>query len=147
MTTGRPIEVGSPYHELIKPIPRRAKAALLAEILATYMRVRWLLWRRSLPAVVATLRGPAALADDRRSQAIGARLGKAVGRTLAVVPFDSRCLVRSLVLLGMLSKRGIASTLVIGVSVDPAFSAHAWVETGGRALLAPLDDAGRLVEI
>ena len=33
--------------------------------------------------------------------------------------------------------RGTASTLVIGVDVEPAFSAHAWVESGGRALLPP----------
>ena len=147
MTSHNPIEVGSPYYELIKPISLRTKAALAVEIISTYGRVRWLVWRRDLPTVVATIRDPSALADDRRSQAIGHRLGNAVGRALALVPFDSRCLIRSLVLLSMLSRRGIASTLVIGVTVDPSFSAHAWIETGGRALLAPLDDASRLVEL
>ncbi|MGH2981332.1 MAG: hypothetical protein ACRDKV_04730, partial [Solirubrobacterales bacterium] len=32
------------------------KARLAAEIVATYPRVRWLLWRHDLPATVAALR-------------------------------------------------------------------------------------------
>ncbi len=143
----RPIAVGSPYHELIKPIRRTTKAALVIEILVVYVRVRWLMWRRDLPAAVARLRGSGPLATDHRRQAIGHRLGHAVERTLRFVPFDSRCLARSLVLLRMLARRGISSTLVIGVEVDPSFSAHAWVESGGRALLSPLGDECRIVAL
>jgi hypothetical protein len=142
-----PIEVGSPYYELIRPIRPSAKLGLLVEILVTYGRVRWLLWRGDLPSVVAALRGNEESTTDRRRQAVGTRLGRAVARTLALLPFDSRCLVRSLVLTRLLASRGIESVLVIGVRVDPAFSAHAWVESGGRALLEPLDRASRLVEI
>lgn len=144
--SGRPITVGSPYHELVKPIRRTAKAGLVVEILADYARVRRLLWRRDLPNVLAALRGNDALTTDLRRQAMGLRLGHAVGRTLKWVPFDSRCLVRSLVLTSMLARRGIGSVLVIGVTVEPAFSAHAWVESGDRALLPPLE-ANRLVEL
>ncbi|HEY1316415.1 MAG TPA: lasso peptide biosynthesis B2 protein [Gaiella sp.] len=142
----RPIVVGSPYHELVKPIGRREKAALVLEILRGYVRVRWLLWRRDLPAVVAELREDG-LDTDRKRQAMGVRLGRAVERTLAWMPFDSRCLVRSLVLTGMLSRRGVGSRLVIGVNTVPRFSAHAWVESGDRVLLTPLADANRLVEL
>jgi Transglutaminase-like superfamily len=145
--TVRPIVPGSPYHELVKPIPFAGKAKLVAEILVTYVRVRWLVWRRDLPTVVAALRGEGELTTDLRRQAAGVRLGHAVAKTLALVPFDSRCLVRSLVLTRMLSKRGIASTLVLGVDVDPSFRAHAWVESDGRALLPPFDDANRLVTL
>jgi hypothetical protein len=145
--SSRPIEVGSPYYELIRPIRPSAKLRLVAEIVVTYGRVRWLLGRRDLPSVVAALRGEGAHTTDRRRQATGARLGQAVARTLGVLPFDSRCLVRSLVLTRMLASRGIDSVLVIGVRVEPAFTAHAWVESGGRALLEPLDRASRLVEI
>jgi hypothetical protein len=144
--SGRPIVVGSPYHELIKPLSWTTKALLVAEIVTAYVRVRWLVWRRDLPSAVAALRGSGQLTTDLRRQAIGARLGQAVDRTLSVVPFDSRCLVRSLVLVSMLARRGIASTLVIGVGVDPKFSAHAWVESGGRPLLPSLDTP-RLVEL
>jgi transglutaminase superfamily protein len=143
----RPIVVGSPYHELVTPIHWTRKVALAVEIAAVYAHVRWLLWRRDLPRVVAELRGSEPLATDLRRQAIGARLGQAIERTVSLVPFDSRCLVRSLVLVRLLGRRGIASTLVIGVGVEPEFTAHAWVESGGRALLPPLDDTSRLVEL
>ncbi len=138
--SGRPIEIGSPYHELIKPIPRTAKAALLVEILVAYARVRWLLWRRDLPSVVASLRGrrrsrPTFAPGDRRSPRAGGRTDASARSVRLPLPrplarLDDACS----------SRRGIASTLVIGVDVDPAFSAHAWVESGGRALLPPLDD-------
>jgi hypothetical protein len=117
------------------------------EILRDYVRVRWLMWRRDLPTVVATLRSDADLGTDRRRQAMGVRLGHAVSRTLSWVPFDSRCLVRSLVLTSMLGRRGIASKVVIGVETGAEFSAHAWVESGDRALLRPLDQSHRLVEL
>jgi hypothetical protein len=53
----------------------------------------------------------------------------------------------------MLARRGIDSVLVIGVKMQPSFSAHAWVESGGRPLLPPLDysagatQSSRLVEL
>jgi len=145
--TDRPVAAGSPYIELIKPIHLRTKAALVVEIVIMYVRVRWLLWRHDLPSVVATLRGSDPLTTDPRRQAIGARLGHGIERTLRLVPLDARCLVRSLVLLGLLARRGTASTLVLGVDVEPAFSAHAWVESGGRPLLPPLDESSRLTEL
>jgi hypothetical protein len=63
------------------------------------------------------------------------RLGRAVRRTLRLVPLDSRCLVQSLTLTALLAKRGIGSTLVIGVRPGEKFGAHSWVELHGRALL------------
>lgn len=145
--SGGPVVAGSPRHELIKPIGRRAKAALVLEILRDYARVRWLLWRRDLPTVVATLRAGSGLTTDLRRQAIGTRLGHAVERTLNWVPFDSRCLARSLVLTSMLSRRRIDSRLVIGVDTEAGFGAHAWVESGDKALLSPLEHSSRLVEL
>jgi Transglutaminase-like superfamily len=145
--SSRPIVSGSPYYELIRPIPRLGKLRLVLEILVDYVRIRWLLARRDLPTVVTGLRGVGPRATDAHLQAAGKRLGHAVGRTLRPLPFDSRCLVRSLVLTSMLARRGIDSVLVIGVQVAPGFSAHAWVESGGMALLEPLDDGSRLVEL
>ncbi len=145
--TDRPLAAGAAYSELIKPSRPSTKAALAVEIVIMYVRVRWLLRRRDLPSVVATLRGTDPLTTDSRRQAIGAWLGHGIERTLRFVPFDARCLVRSLVLLGLLARRGTASTLVLGVDVEPAFSAHAWVESGGRALLPPLDESSRLTEL
>lgn len=144
--TSRHIEAGSPYHELIRPIGLTAKVALVLEILGEYFRVRSLLRRRDLLGALSTLRGTEARGTDLRRQAIGVRLGHAVTRTLRLLPFDSRCLVRSLVLTSMLARRGIDSVLVIGVSVEPKFGAHAWIESGGQALLPALD-TDRLVEL
>lgn len=142
-----PVEVGSPFWERVRPIPRLEKLRLVLEILREYGRVRWLLARRDLPSVVAELRLPGPGETDPRLQAVGRRLGHAVLRTLAPLPFDSRCLARSLVLTGVLSRRGVATTLVIGVAVEPRFTAHAWVESGGVPLLEPLAAGSRLVEI
>ena len=54
---------------------------------------------------------------------------------------------RFVVLTSMLGRRGIASKVVIGVETGAEFSAHAWVESGDRALLRPLDQSHRLVEL
>jgi hypothetical protein len=144
---GSAVEAGAARYELIKPISRRSKGLIAVEILVAYVRARWLLWRRDLPTVLAVLRGDAPRSTGQRQQAVGIRLGRAVGRTLRFLPFDSRCLVRSLVLTGMLSRRGIDSVLVIGVGVEAGFTAHAWVESGGVPLLEPLADEHRLVEV
>jgi hypothetical protein len=57
-------------------------------------------------------------------------------------------LTRSLVLTRLLARRGIPSTLVIGVRSQPSFVAHAWVEYRGSALLpAERGTFQRLVEL
>jgi hypothetical protein len=78
----------------------------------------------------------------------GVRLGQAVGRTLRHLPFDSRCLMRSLVLTSLLARRSIDSSLVIAVQAEPGFRAHAWVERRGVPLLPPVGPPfRRIVEI
>jgi hypothetical protein len=85
--------------------------------------------------------GPDCLREARR-------LAYAVSLTLALLPDDPRCLARSLVLIELLARRGIAATLVIGTSPSSDFSAHAWVELDGEALLSPAGFAdGRLAEL
>jgi hypothetical protein len=50
-------------------------------------------------------------------------------------PAPSSCLTRSLVLAGLLNRRGIAATLRIGVRVaEGELLAHAWVEHAGVAI-------------
>jgi len=124
------------------------KVALATEILATYVRVRRSLWRDELPATLAKLRmGVAVPAGAQRVDA-GRRLASAVVRVLDRLPTDSRCLTRALVLTRVLARRGIASSLVIGVKSEPEFGAHAWVELGGLPLLPTGEAAfGRLVEL
>jgi hypothetical protein len=121
------------------PLAPRAKAALAFEILLAYARARHLLWRQALPEALRKLRNvPVTKASPPDPVRGGRRLGIAVVRTLRLLPTDSRCLVRSLVLTRVLSRRGVASTLVIGVRRGDELQAHAWVEHKG----IPLLDAG-----
>jgi transglutaminase superfamily protein len=133
------------------PMASHTKLALGLEILATYGRVRWLLWRGDLVSTLERLREQAAVSDVRPGglDALSEpRLANAVSRTLRILPTDSRCLMRSLVLSSLLARRRIDSSLVIGVRPAPSFAAHAWVEQRGEALLPAGDEEyRRLVEL
>jgi hypothetical protein len=111
---------------------------LVTEVVAAYLRARWRIGHGDLPSAVAALRagGPEPSGgDDARRAAL--RLAHATRRTLALIPADSRCLMRSLVVTRLLARRGIASTLVVAARVEGGFEAHAWVEVDGRAVLEP----------
>lgn len=107
------------------------RVGLVVEVVVQYVRVQWLLRTRPLPAVVATLRAKPA----RAVPASDRRLVRATLRVLAVLPTDTRCLVRALVVLALLSRRGREAQLVVGVLRDDGFQAHAWLERDGGALL------------
>jgi Transglutaminase-like superfamily len=125
------------------PNARRLRASerlrLAGEITLAYVDARRSLRREPIEIVVRRLRAvaPRAVAPpERQLPAVDARrLGRAVSRTLHLLPGDTRCLVRSLVLTRLLARRGIASTLVIGTRTKPEFLAHAWVELQGTPLL------------
>jgi hypothetical protein len=152
------------------------RARLAVEIAAAYVRARRELRRAPIAAAVAALRGgapapgehPAARTEPsptrteptpaqaehpsahtgRDTVAEAQRLGRAVILTLRLLPGDTRCLARSLVLTALLARRGVAAKLVIGTRPDPDFRAHAWVECAGQAVLPPGDGSyGRLVEL
>jgi hypothetical protein len=136
-------------------LPTRLKVVLAAEILGVYLRVRWLMRRQDIRAVVATVRSspargclPGLEPGPPEAQTVALRLGGAVRQTLSVLPTDSRCLVQSLVLSRLLATRAISSTLVIGARSEPRFSAHAWVEHEGQPVLPARGfDGSRLVEM
>jgi len=129
-------------------LPAPARVALVAEILADYVRVRRRLRRSDLLTTLEELRGEQAGTDTSRSRYTASRLGRAVARTLAFLPTDTRCLTQSLVLTSLLARRGIDSALVLGVTTESGFGAHAWLECGGRPVL-PSGGAqfGRLAEL
>lgn len=127
---------------------RREKVSLGFEIVRAYARARWLLWRTDLPTAVATLRASVPAGDTPDAQRAGVRLGQIVSRVLGRLPFDSRCLMRSLVLIDLLAARGLRATLVVAVTPEPEFRAHAWVERDDVPLLEPEGPPfERLVEI
>jgi transglutaminase superfamily protein len=134
------------------PAPRLGpvqRMALGSEIVRAYLLVRRLSARQPLPAVVAALRaapaGPALVLPEPHID--GVRLGRAVMRALVLTPGGTRCLMRSLVLLRLLARRGVTDgELIIAVQPGPAvLDAHAWIELESRALLPPGDGHERLL--
>jgi hypothetical protein len=129
-------------------LTRVQRVRVATEIVGTYAKVRWWLMRLEFRDAVAAARHVdprAAATTDPTASAI--RLGRTVGRTLAALPFDGKCLVRSLVLTHMLSRRGIESRLVLGVRARPTFLAHAWLERDGTALLPTGPEFERIAEL
>ena len=117
----------------------RHRARLAAEILTLYVPC----WRalrsgRPLAEYLAVVRAPLPgrpVLPPSQQMDLAVRLGSIVEQVLGRLPTDNRCLIRSLVLVRLLANRSIDSRLVIGVSVDAGFAAHAWVEHAGRPLL------------
>jgi transglutaminase superfamily protein len=117
---------------------------------AGYAYARWYLLRYDLPVAVNRVRARA-----RRLSRIPAPMGAdpyrlvaASVRVLERLPTDSRCLMRSLVVVGLLARRGVETRIIIGVDVRSGFAAHAWVEREGVALLpAGTFDSGRLTSL
>jgi len=119
------------------PADLRIRVAL--EIVGTYVQVRGRMLRGDVRHVVTRLRGDAVdMHDAYVAYRIGRRLGQPVRRTLDPLPWDSRCLMRSLVLLRMLARRGVVCRLVIGVRPGETLEAHAWIEHDGHPLLPTL---------
>jgi transglutaminase-like putative cysteine protease len=139
-----------------RPLGALGRVGLAGEIVATYARARLVLRRAPLEKAVRQLRTNVPPRGISRPEAIpsqasvadAVRLGRAVSRTLALLPGDTRCLTRSLVLSALLARRGIPARLVLGARTEPSFLAHAWVECAGTPVLDPGDGSfGRLVEI
>jgi transglutaminase superfamily protein len=126
---------------------------LAVEIIVAYAQARRALRRAPIADVVAGLRSRSYVAASPVHAEPGTleearRLGRAIARLLALVPGDTRCLVRSLVMTRLLARRGIPAKLVIGARSAPDFLAHAWVEHAGEPVLDPGDGSfGRLVEL
>jgi hypothetical protein len=118
----------------------RRGTAMVREILALYLRVRWLLVRRGLNAAAVDLReASVSAAHPRETKANQGpdELALASSRVLRFLPTDDRRIICSLVLTGLLARHGLDSTLVIGVDQGPEFAARVWVEHGGAPLIDP----------
>jgi hypothetical protein len=125
------------------------RVRLAIEVLGVYARVRWLVLRRgAVPTVSVLRRGLVDAGPDSGQVERGLRFGRAVVKVLRLLPTDSRCLMRSLVVTRMLARRGVYAKVIIGVRPKPSFAAHAWVEVDGQPVL-PTDESTyqRLTEI
>jgi hypothetical protein len=117
---------------------RRGWRALVAvELLAAYPRLRRRLERAGIvPAVALARSGAPLMVEDAARIADARRLGRATQRLLAALPGSPSCLTESLVLLRLLSRRGVASRIVLALAPDGKV-AHAWVEVVGEPVLPP----------
>ena len=122
---------------------------LVVEILGAYPRLWRLVRSNDLVAMVAQARSAPpgrARVSPEETERVALRLGACVERVLAPLPTDSRCLIKSLIVLRMLTRRSIEARVVIGAQTDSGFAAHAWVEHGARAIL-PAGRFTRLIEL
>jgi hypothetical protein len=134
--------------------PRRSllqQVALGLTIVIWALRSRWALRRGGIVGAVASARRAAPRQDRARSDsrsdaeqvgsdvATGKQLSSIVALVLGHMPGDTRCLVRSLVLLRLLSEQGVAGQLVLAVRRESA-EAHAWVEVEGAPVSTPAGD-------
>lgn len=116
----------------------RGERALLAQAWGLFLLVDLALRILPLPRVLAlsdrVFRWPKA--EAARSPACSsARLAWLVDVAGRYAPAGATCLKRSLVLSWLLRRRGIATTLRIGVARrDGRIEAHAWLERDGQAI-------------
>lgn len=112
-----------------------SKIRLAFRIWCDLALVHFYLRRLPLPQAVAQLgSGEVRFIQDRDPR----HLGRIVARLLQIGPFESRCLIKSLVLFRSLRRSGFPAQLVIGLPTQAETTdAHAWVEIEGRDVGPP----------
>jgi hypothetical protein len=76
----------------------------------------------------------AAVAHDASAEREYLRLRRFVAVAYEILPFPATCLRRSLVLYGLLERRGVPSRFCVGVAKDGSgLAAHAWIDGDGVA--------------
>ena len=122
---------------------------VFAEVVGAYALLWPTLLRRDLRVSLRRARArPGPRTSLSRADAVDSaqRIGGLVLRSASLLPVDRRCLIRSLVTIRMLSRRGIDARLAIGVDDRDGFVAHAWVELDGQPVL-PTYGYHRLTEL
>jgi len=70
--------------------------------------------------------------DDAAHRELVPRVGWAVAAAARHVPWQAVCLPQAMAAKAMLRRRGVDSTLYLGVVRDREMMAHAWLRVGGR---------------
>jgi Transglutaminase-like superfamily len=108
---------------------------MAAEVAALVLPVELALRRTSLGALIARFGRTDRIRRGGREIVDVGRAARLVDAVAGCYP-NITCLKKSLILLRLLRKRGIAAELRLGVrKVDDDFTAHAWIEYSGRTLL------------
>jgi hypothetical protein len=83
-------------------------------------------------------------ASDPRQDDLARRVGWAVGVASRYTPWKTRCFAEAIAAKAMLRRRGVPSTLYLGVNkaAEGEIAAHAWLRCGSRVLTGEraLDD-------
>jgi hypothetical protein len=115
-----------------------AKASMAATLCCIWeqRRARRDLQNNSLADIVSRLRRSSdqsspSSADDCRE------IAAAFVRAKRYMSSDDQCLVRGIAMTRMLGRRGVAASLVFGVTMP--FAAHSWVQVGDTVLTDSLD--------
>lgn len=72
-------------------------------------------------------------APDAASELQLVEAARSFNRARLLIPIEPSCLLDSLALSAFLARKGLPSTLVVGVTCNP-FSAHSWVQSGDLVL-------------
>lgn len=101
----------------------------VARVAILVVPFRWL-----APRLGATM-AESPMAEPRMGE-LGWRLGWALRVASRYTPWQTRCLVQAMAGKMLLKRRGIPSTLYLGLAKDPdgQLAAHAWLRCGGRTL-------------
>jgi hypothetical protein len=94
--------------------------------------LRFVPFRRIARWLERRQRGGASAADEVCVE----RIGRAVRVASRRVPWPSRCLAQALAARAMLQRRGVRTTLTLGVAKgeEGSFEAHAWLRCGTQIL-------------
>ena len=121
-----------------------ADRLLLIKALVLLLVLRAGLWVLSFKRLDSLLdRWTASPAAKRpgADSASAARVSRAVASAARALPGKKTCLVQALACRALLRRRGIEATIRLGVLKDDSggLRAHAWVESGGRAVIGGQD--------
>lgn len=120
-------------------IDGRISASAIRDVFIIVAKMHWQLKKWDLKSILQALieyrrtRTSLPAIDQAEVQQRVAESAKTFNRARPYIPIETCCLIDSLSLVGFLAKRGLHSSLVMGVACDP-FSAHAWVQHGPLVL-------------
>lgn len=133
-------------------IDKRASASVVRDVFIIVAKMRRQLKKQHLKFILQALseyrrtRIPSMSTDKAEVQRGVAEAANTFNQVRPYVPIQTCCLVDSLSMVRFLAKRGLHSSLVMGVACDP-FSAHAWVQRGSLVLNESVGNAQAYVPI
>jgi hypothetical protein len=131
------------FRYLISRLPLAVEAAVMLTVASVRLRLRPQSETSGLLGNARSPSTPSAPSAGASSEAI--RVGRAVERMAAVLPWHPVCLPRAVAATSMLRRRGIECRAHLGVRGDKPPEAHAWVTVGGMVVQgAPIDGVTEL---